>query len=142
MSFDADLSDPDTEVKANAWDLQRQTLLLHIDRAITGGTNWKNVLKFWRLSAKAPMGGASAGRGKKRDRGGNVQITQELEELAKDEVLLANPPLHADVIMYKFDMLFGAHSVRFGVKSSESAWVDCVSRKKGEALEGLSLIHI
>ena len=142
LSFDADLSDPDTEVKANAWDLQRQTLLLHIDRAITGGTNWKNVLKFWRLSAKAPMGGASAGRGKKRDRGGNVQITQELEELAKDEVLLANPPLHADVIMYKFDMLFGAHSVRFGVKSSESAWIDCVSRKKGEALEGCAKRHV
>ena len=106
-----------TEVR-KAWLAYRTTFILKLTMAISAGAQWGLLLRSMMAASR-------------KERTGNPRIEDYVSAAILDTALMRNPPLHADVLVWKLDISFDANSVH-GPDNLAADWEDCTSRLAGE----------
>ena len=113
------LRDADVETAADAWNVYRRHLLILIRQALTVGFPWVETLARLSSTFSDPTLGYP-------------RLANHVTAALEDDVLLAYPPLHADVIIYKLDCSYASGSDKYSSESSTVDWDSAVSRQPGE----------
>ena len=129
----AELADPDVlavpealrhsnpETAAEAWDHYRRLLIHSLHRAFAAGVDWARALRAMSLVYSDPTDG-------------HPRINQYIESAMTDRALVAQPLLHADVLVFKLDTSFASGSKLYSKDSRAADWERTTSWLPGEDL--------
>ena len=120
------MQSPTPDVAAEAWHHYRARLINALHRAFAAGVDWRRALRSFKLLYSDPENG-------------HPIIRQYIASAQTDNALMAHPPLHADVLIYRLDEVFAAGSELYGTSSHRAEWERTWERFPGEDVLTLAI---
>jgi len=118
LGVSAELRSANPETTAEAWHFYRKLLINALHRAFAAGVDWRRALRSLSILYSG--------------RHGHPVLEQLVNSALTDHHLVNHPPLHADVLIFQWDVTFGAGSRLYGPEGQCAEWDRTTRREPGE----------